>query len=75
MIESDIRNSRLGVYFAFIIAMTAIIGGIICAIQDKQIAASFIGGSGIAGIISVFIYGTTMRRKERTEKLKELTRE
>jgi len=68
VIDSDIANSRRGAWFGFIIGMTAILGGGFLIFFDKSITGSILGGAGIVGLVSVFIYGSTQRKKERQAK-------
>ncbi|HYF97525.1 MAG TPA: DUF2335 domain-containing protein [Coxiellaceae bacterium] len=56
--ESD-KEARYGQNYAFIVAMTAIVGGLTLAFFDKQIAATIITSLGLGGIITAFIYGRT----------------
>ncbi len=75
VIESDVRDAKLGLYFGFIIGLVAIICGVICAIIGKQIAGASIGGTGVIGLVSVFIYGSVSRKKEREAKNREMVQQ
>jgi len=68
VIDSDVSNSRRGAWFGFIIGMTAILGGGFLVFFDKSITGSILGGAGIIGLVSVFVYGSAQRRKERLAK-------
>ena len=70
VIESDIKNSRLGLHYGLIIGLTAVIGGTICIICGHEIGGGVIGGTGLTGLVGVFVYGSRSKRKEREERLK-----
>ncbi len=71
VINSDIKNSKLGLWFGFIIGLTGIIaGGVIVAI-GQVVAGSVISGGTILGLVGTFVYGSQGRRREREEKRKE----
>ncbi|MBW1999257.1 MAG: DUF2335 domain-containing protein [Deltaproteobacteria bacterium] len=70
VIESDIRQSKTGLVFGFIIGMTAIVLGAVCVLYGHGLGGGLIGGSGITGLAGVFVYGTAARRKERKAKYK-----
>ncbi|MEI8230555.1 MAG: hypothetical protein WCG83_05490 [Candidatus Peregrinibacteria bacterium] len=56
--------------FGLIIGITAIIVGGVCAMFEKEIAASFIGGGGLIGLVSVFVIGSQQQKNERLQKEK-----
>jgi hypothetical protein len=56
----------------FIIAMTGIIFGGICILNGHEISGSILGGGSLTGLVSVFVYGSVQRRKERESKVKML---
>lgn len=55
--HAQTRETRLGQIFAFVIAMTAIIGGMLTAINGAEWAGTFIGVGGLAGLVGAFIQG------------------
>lgn len=65
VIQSDVLNSRLGLIFAFIIGMTGIISGIYFVSAGLSAAGYIFTGGSFVSLVSVFIYGTRSRRKER----------
>lgn len=71
-INSNVKDSRLGVIFAFIIGMTGTIGGIYAIVQGAVVSGTFITGASLASIVTSFIYGTRSERAERKEKSKEM---
>lgn len=70
VIESDIINSRRGLNYGLIIGLTAVIGGCACVLAGHDISGSIIGGTGLTGLVGVFVYGSRERRKEREARLK-----
>ena len=68
VIEGRIKDSRMGVIFAFVIGMTALVCGAAVVVKGYSAEGLTIGGAGIIGLVSVFIYGTRANRKERQEK-------
>lgn len=67
-IQSNSRDSFLGIVFAFIISIFTIGGGIFAIVNGSQIAGSIIGVMGIGSLVSAFIYGTRSEREERKGK-------
>jgi len=63
VIGNDICLSRIGIIFGFLIGMTAIIGGLLISLQGKELSGGMISGSGIIGLVSVFVYGSRSKRK------------
>ena len=72
VIISDIKDARLGLWLGFLIGMAAIIGGVASGLLGKEITGAFIGGTGVIGLTSVFVYGSVTRRKERETKSREI---
>ncbi len=70
VIESEIKDSRMGLWFGFIISIIALVGATICAVVGQFGVAIAMGGGSIAALVSVFIYGSSTRRKERENKYK-----
>ena len=74
---SDIVNSKLGLAFGFIIAITGIISGAIVIIKSSEVwVGGVISFTSLAALVGVFIYGSRERkseRRERREELKEIT--
>jgi len=65
VINSDIINSRLGLIFGFILGIVGITGGIYLTSLGMAQSGLFISGGSLVSLISVFIYGSRTRRKER----------
>jgi uncharacterized membrane protein len=55
--KAQTRETALGQILAFIIAMTAIVGGMLTAINGAEWAGTFIGVGGLAGLVGAFIQG------------------
>jgi len=68
IIKSETLNSLLGVIFAFVIAMTTVLGGVWVMVNGSVWGGGFLGAAGLLGLVSVFIYGTRSRREEREKK-------
>ena len=67
VIDNDTINSRLGVIFAFIIAMGFLTGAVFGALKGHPVFGGFLGTGGLTGLVTVFVYGTNARRQEREE--------
>lgn len=72
-LDTDSRNSLLGVIFAFILGLTTIIVGGIAVLKGYSWPGTIIGSAGLVGLVSAFIYGTRERRKERENKAKKVS--
>ncbi|MFC1613490.1 DUF2335 domain-containing protein [Patescibacteria group bacterium] len=68
VINSDIKNSRLGLWFGFIIAITGLILGVVLIYFGNIGSGLFISGGTIVSLVGTFVYGSQGRRKEREEK-------
>lgn len=53
----DFDEGRLGQIFALLIGLTAILVGGVCALNGANWTGSIIGGGGVIGLVSVFVYG------------------
>jgi len=69
VIDSDIANSRRGLIYGLIIGLTAVVGGCACVMTGHDVSGSIIGGTGLTGLVGVFVYGSRERRKERETRL------
>jgi uncharacterized membrane protein len=68
VVDADTRDSKLGLFFGFIIGVVAILAGAVCIIYGHSIAGGVLGGSAVPGLTAVFVYGSRQRRKEREAK-------
>jgi uncharacterized membrane protein len=71
VIGSDIRNSKMGLYFGFIIGLTGISAGVYVISIGQVIAGSALSGITLVSLVSIFVYGSQGRKKEREGKRKE----
>ena len=71
-IESDIKNSRLGLHYGLIIGLATVAGGAFCIYSGYEIGGTVLGGTGLTGLVSVFVYGSTQRRKEREKRFRAI---
>ena len=71
VISTDSRNSLLGVVFAFVLGLSTILTGGYVILEGHSYSGAFIGSAGLVGLVSVFVYGTRERRKERESKAKQ----
>lgn len=65
VIQSDVINSRLGLIFGFILGLIGIGGGTYLTYLGMTQSGLIISGGTLVSLISVFIYGSQTRRKER----------
>jgi uncharacterized membrane protein len=70
VIRSDIWKSWAGLIAAFIITMTAIVGGGILIYLGHEVSGATVATSGLVGLSGTFIYGTSSQRRERIDKAK-----
>jgi len=68
VIESDINNSKLGLWFGLFIALCGMGSAIYCASIGQSIIGSILGGGTLAMLVSTFVYGSQSRKKERERK-------
>jgi len=73
VIESDIRRSRQGLVCGFVVSLTCVLGGIIAVVLGHDVAGTTIATGAVVALAGVFVYGTAMRRSERTDKAKIMT--
>jgi uncharacterized membrane protein len=69
-LQTDSRNSLLGVICAFLLGLATVAMGGIVVLKGHSWPGTVIGSAGLVGLVSVFIYGTKERRKERESKQK-----
>jgi uncharacterized membrane protein len=63
------RSELLGQIFGLLIGIGAIAGAVICGIKGAQIAASFIGTTGVTGLVTAFILGRSYLLKLRQQEI------
>jgi uncharacterized membrane protein len=68
VIESDIIRSKWGQILGFIIAIFGLVVSTLISIYGNAATGALIGFTTIASLVSVFMYGSKTRSKEREEK-------
>jgi uncharacterized membrane protein len=66
--SSSILRSYLGLTAGFVVAMTAIIGGIALVAGGHDVAGTTIAGLATSGLVGVFVYGKASQSKERKQR-------
>ncbi len=69
VISSDIARSKLGQVLGFIIAIVGLICSVIISLYGNQIAGTILGVGTLASLVSVFMYGSRVRKEERERKV------
>jgi len=70
-IESDIENSKRGQIFAFVLALTIMLGGLALLLLNKKIEGLATLAGEAAILVSLFIYSKHSEKQERIEKFKK----
>ena len=70
VISSDISNSKIGLWFGFIIGVIGIVIGAFIIYKGQVVAGSIISGGTLATLVGTFVYGSQGRKKEREKKAK-----
>ena len=70
VIESNIRNSRLGLHYGLITGLASVLGGVVCILFGHEIGGTLLGGTGLSSLVGVFVYGSIQKKKERENRLK-----
>jgi len=65
VIKSKSRDSLLGIIAGFFITIIVALIGAYVAVNGQELGGAILGGTGLVGLVSVFIYGTRSSRKER----------
>ena len=71
VIDSDISRSKWGQVLGFIIAILGLLVSLITILRGQEVSGSIIGGGTLVSLVSVFMYGTKSRKKEREAKAQE----
>jgi len=61
-------QSKLGQWFGFIIGLVVVIGGVGCVVSGHEIAGLIFSGTGLTGLVSVFVIGKKSQVKTPKEK-------
>lgn len=68
VVSSNIRKESIGQWMGFLIALTAIIGGVIVILNNKSAEGLSMIITALTSLVGVFIYGRHAQAKERKEK-------
>lgn len=68
VISSDITNSRIGLICGLFIGLSGLVAATVIAIYGNPQAGVGMGLVTLASLVSVFVYGSRLRVKERQEK-------
>lgn len=68
-IKEQFLQSKLGQIFGLLIGLSAIIGGVVCIMNNHEWSGAFLGGSGLTGLVSVFVIGRAKQNKIHEERL------
>ena len=63
LVDANIRDSLLGIIFAFLLGISTVIGGVLVALYSHAGAGTLLSGIGITGLAGIFIYGTRAAKK------------
>lgn len=74
VINSDIMNSRIGLFCGFALGLVGMIGGVVLIYYGKTIVGTAISGGTVASLAVTFVYGSQQRRKERVTNQQVLQR-
>jgi uncharacterized membrane protein len=71
VIDSNIFVQKVGPFLGFVVAMTAIGGGVYLIMQNKEVSglAAILGA--LVSLAGVFVYGKSKQRKELNEKAED----
>jgi len=57
LVNGNMMTTRLGQIFGLAIGITIVLLGFICIMNGHELAGSFMSGSSVAGLVSVFVIG------------------
>lgn len=69
-VKSGARDSLFGLISGLIIGVLGILGSVYCILGGQQVGGSILGTGTLTSLVSVFVYGSRQRRKERESKKK-----
>jgi FtsH-binding integral membrane protein len=72
-INANISAQKLGTILGFVIAMTAILGGVFLAYVGKETSGLVSIITALVGLAGVFVYGKYEQKKDLAAKTKALT--
>ncbi|MDH5442000.1 MAG: DUF2335 domain-containing protein [Candidatus Nomurabacteria bacterium] len=68
VINADIKSSKRGVIFGFIIAILMISAGVIITVEGEPVVGGIIMSTTLVSLVGVFVIGSRGQSKERVEK-------
>ena len=71
--KADIRRSNAGLIAGLIVALAGLATAFFLIDRGHEIAGMTLGGIDLAGLVTVFVYGTVSRRSERGKRFDTLT--
>ncbi|MGO9864337.1 MAG: DUF2335 domain-containing protein [Terriglobales bacterium] len=74
VVDSNVANQRLGTILGFIVAMTAILGGIFLAYEGKETSGVVSIITALVGLAGVFVYGKMEQKKDLASKTQALAK-
>jgi uncharacterized membrane protein len=72
-LEADDKQARLGVICGVVLGLALIGASTVIALNGSPATGSILGGSTLAAVVGVFVYGTRSRRAEREQKAEIMT--
>jgi uncharacterized membrane protein len=70
VVYSGSRDSLLGLIFGFVIAIGTVGSGVYYVLNGHDVSGTIVSGTGLCGLVGVFVYGSRQRRIEREAKQK-----
>ena len=67
-IRLQLRQSARGQIYGFIISLFGLMISLVCILLGHELAGSILGGTGLLGLVSVFVLGKAKQRKSIEEK-------
>lgn len=67
IVSRELGRADRGQWFGFVIAMTALIGGIVLLLLDKDIQGYATIGAGFASIVAAFVVGRVSQTRQQRE--------
>ncbi len=75
VIKSDISQSNRGQWLGFIVALLFWIAAFILSLKGHEVVAGILGGTTIVGLVTVFVTGKKIQKKELEQKDQEAQEE
>jgi uncharacterized membrane protein len=73
VVDSNINSQKLGTILGFIVAMTAIIGGVFLAYVGRETSGVTSIITALVGLAGVFVYGKREQKKDLANKTQAIT--